>query len=105
MPNSFNDLNPPGDVAVAFARIEAKIDVALAQHGAKLEQHGSEIAGLREDHKAGLLRHDADVRELETRVSLIERTPTVSPRTLGAVVVGAAGVLGALFPFMEKLYN
>ena len=106
MPNSFEDINPnAGEVRVAFARMEAKLDVALAQHGAKLEQHGSEIGSLREDLKEAIARHDADNNVMDIRVRAVEATPTVTPRTLGAVVVGAAGVLGALYPLLDRIYN
>ncbi len=92
-PQNEININTP-EVNVAFARMEAKLDVALALHGAKLEQHTSQIDSLREDANA-----------LEVRVRTVESTPTVSPRTLGAVVVGGAGVLGALFPFLDRLYR
>ena len=35
-----------GDMRVAIARLEAKLDVALAQHGAAIEEHTRNIADL-----------------------------------------------------------
>jgi hypothetical protein len=92
-PQNEININTP-EVNLAFARMEAKLDVALALHGAKLEQHTSDIASL-----------DDDINALDVRLRTVESTPTVSPRTLGAVVIGGAGVLGALFPFLDKLYS
>ncbi|MGL4257027.1 MAG: hypothetical protein ACRCSL_11890 [Microbacterium sp.] len=43
------DLPPPRtrvDVAVALARMEAKLDVAIAQHQLRLDEHGRRIADL-----------------------------------------------------------
>jgi hypothetical protein len=106
MPEHFNEINiNTSEVQIAFARMEAKLDVALAQHGAKLEQHGAAIETLREEHKDNVIKHDVDVSKLDVRIRTIENTPTVSPKALGAVVVGGAGVLGALFPFLDRLYS
>lgn len=73
-------------VPVTLARLEGKVDVALAQHGAAIASHEREIA----DH--------------ETRIRAVEAKPTVSPKTLWSAIVGAAGVLAAVAPFLERLY-
>lgn len=95
-------------IQVMFARLEAKLDVALAQHGAKLEQHGQEIAELRatvrkvEDRPVaspdGMVDHEQRLRQ-------IEATPTVSPRALWTALASGAGVIAALSPFIQKLYS
>lgn len=60
---------------IAIARLEAKLDVALAQHSASIAQHDEAI----EDHEARL-RH-------------LEETPTVSPSKLWTTVSAAAGLI------------
>ncbi|CCQ44305.1 hypothetical protein ARTSIC4J27_229 [Pseudarthrobacter siccitolerans] len=59
--------------------------MALAQHGADLALHGREI----KDH--------------ETRLRVLENTPTVSPRTLWTVVASAAGLVLAAVPIIERI--
>ncbi|WP_050053376.1 hypothetical protein [Pseudarthrobacter siccitolerans] len=73
------------DLLIAFTRLEGKVDVALAQHGADLALHGREI----KDH--------------ETRLRVLENTPTVSPRTLWTVVASAAGLVLAAVPIIERI--
>lgn len=70
----------------ALYRLEAKLDVALAQHGAKLESQG------------------ADINDHEARLRVVEAKPTVSPKTLWTAITGAAGLLALLAPFLERLY-
>ncbi|QZN86601.1 hypothetical protein [Cellulomonas sp. C5510] len=72
-------------VVLAVARVEAKIDVVLAQHEAKLEAHGHHLA----DH--------------ETRLRALEARSTVSPRALWTTVSGAAVLLVTLSPFLTRL--
>lgn len=74
-------------VPVMFARLEAKLDVALAQQGAAIDDHDKAI----DDH--------------ETRLRLVEARPTVSPRALWSAVAGAAGLFAALSPLLERLYS
>ena len=49
-------------VDAALARVEAKLDVAIAQHGARLDEHTREIIEL----KAGHRRHDERISAVET---------------------------------------
>lgn len=73
------------DLLIAFTRLEGKVDVALAQHGADIAMHGREI----KDH--------------EDRLRRLELTPTVAPRTLWTVVVSAAGLIIAATPIIQQL--
>ena len=82
------------EIRVSFARMEAKLDVALAQHGAKLEQHGSDITILREDGK------ERDIRLLN-----LERTPTVTPRALAGTAFAIIAAVGTITPLLDRLYN
>ena len=63
------------DVPVWAIRLEAKVDVALTQHAARIDGHASELA----DH--------------ETRLREVEQRKTVSPTGLWTAVVG--GISGA----------
>jgi hypothetical protein len=72
-------------VVLAVARVEAKIDVVLAQHETKIAAHGDDLA----DH--------------ETRLRDLERRSTVSPRTLWTTVSGAAVLLVSLSPVLTRL--
>lgn len=52
---------PRRSVEVGFARIEAKLDVAIAQHSARLDEHGRRIA-----------ENTAAVAALEARTGSLE---------------------------------
>lgn len=52
---------PRRSVEVALARMEAKLDVAIAQHSARLDEHGRRIA-----------ENTAAVAELERRTGKLE---------------------------------
>ncbi|URQ05010.1 membrane protein [Arthrobacter phage Iter] len=75
------------DLLIAFTRLEGKVDVALAQHGADIAVHGKEI----QDHEA--------------RIRALESTPTVSPRTLWTTVASAAGLAIAAFPLIQQIVS
>lgn len=83
-----------GDVRVWFARLEAKLDVALATHGARLEQHGRDISQLCHDVEG----HDSRLRELETR-------PVVSPKAVWTAIGTLAACVAVLLPVLDRLYN
>lgn len=82
------------EIRVTLARFEAKLDVALAHHGAKLETHDRDIVSLRDG-----------VKENDLRLLALERTPGVTPKQLGATVGVVAAVLGSLYPFLDRLYS
>jgi len=93
---------------VMLARLEAKVDVALAQHGAQVESHAQQLARLEakvgkiEDRPVaapeGIIDHEYRLRELEAR-------PYISPRQLGAWIVGTSATVAAVAPFLERLYT
>lgn len=98
----------PADVRIWFARLEAKLDVALAQHGAKIEEHGRQIGELQahvsrlDDRPVatveGLLDHEQRIRELAAR-------PYVAPRHLWAALGASAAAIAAVSPFLDRLYT
>ncbi|CCQ44655.1 hypothetical protein ARTSIC4J27_582 [Pseudarthrobacter siccitolerans] len=67
--------------------MEAKVDVALAQHGADIKSQGRDL----EDH--------------EKRLRVLESTPTVSPRTLWTTVASIGGLALAAVPFLDRIIN
>lgn len=87
------------DLRLVIARMEAKLDVALAQHGARLESHGRTL----QDHEARLRAVEGnrgadpdDVLDHESRLRAVEARKTVSPGVLWATVasiITAAGVI------------
>ena len=72
------------DLLIAFTRMEAKVDIALAQHGAKLD----EIV--------------KDVTDHETRVRVIEGRSTVTPMGLWSAVLGAITAFGLLTTLYDR---
>lgn len=89
-------------------RLEAKVDVALATHRADLDSHARRLTEV----ETGLRRLEDDPRvapetitDHETRLREQEKRAVVSPRTLAATVAGVLGALGALSPFIDRLYS
>ena len=74
-------------VAVTLARMEAKIDVVLAQHEAKIEQHSDNL----QDH--------------EERLRALEAKPTVSPRVLWTTVASIIAAVATVAPLLSRLYS
>lgn len=85
MPTSDPNSKTDTELLIAFTRLEGKVDVALAQHGADIAVHGREI------------------RDHETRLRALENTPTVSPRTLWTTVASAAGLAIAATPVIQQI--
>jgi len=88
-------------------RLEAKVDVALAVHRADLDSHSRRLT----DVETAVRRLADDPRvapetitDHETRLREQEKKSTVSPRTLAATLAGVLGAVGALSPFLERLY-
>jgi hypothetical protein len=82
-------------VLVQLARMEGKIDAAVAAHGTKIE----ELA--RRQDKA-----DNDIlKDIQPRLRAVEARPSVSPRALLAGLASVAAIIAALTPFLDKLYS
>ena len=77
---------PAADTSPTWAiRLEAKVDVALAHQGARLDTHSADIA----DH--------------EMRIREVEQRRTVSPWQLWLAVTGGVGTLAALVGVLSTL--
>ncbi|WP_329105528.1 hypothetical protein OG792_32875 [Micromonospora sp. NBC_01699] len=74
-PDPSSDLPPEVQVQIWFARLEAKLDIALSQHA---------------DH--------------ETRLREIERRPVVTPRAMWVGLAAVGGLVAAAQPFLDRLY-
>lgn len=80
-------IDDTGEVRVTLARLEGKLDAALAGQAAKVDEHARRLA------------------DLEPRVRLIEQTPTVSPRAMWAGLGTVAALVGVAAPFLDRLYS
>ncbi|WGH21371.1 membrane protein [Arthrobacter phage Emotion] len=82
---------PGGDntaaLLVGLTRLEAKVDVALAQHGADIQNHKSAI----NDHEA--------------RIRVLEAKPSVSPRVLWTTVTSGVMLVLAAGPIIARLFG
>jgi hypothetical protein len=79
--------SPETTLLLAFTRLEGKVDVALAQHGADIKSQGE------------------DLKDHEARIRILESRSTVSPRVLWTTVVSAAGLVIASAPFLDRILN
>jgi len=96
--NPYGEPPPGGDsattVLIMLARVEGKLDVVAAQHGAQLTEHTRRI----DDQER---RSDG----LDDRVRALEIRPTVSPRQMLGAAVGVAAIVGVVSPFLDRLYS
>lgn len=112
MSDQINHNTPPAstlnevELRVTMARLEGKLDVALAQHGAKLEQHSKELVDLRrdvsriEDAPAPTVETQADH---EQRIRAVESKSTVSPAGLTGALVTTFTIAGAVIAIIDRL--
>lgn len=103
-----NDLPPEVAVQVFAARIEAKLDVALAQHGAKLDEHGRRLADVEIRVRAIESRprvEPAEVDDLDGRLRAVESRPVVTPRAVWGAVATLGGIVGVALTIADRLYN
>ena len=95
-----------GDLRIAIARLEAKLDVALAQHGAAIEEHTRAItelqASVRRIQDRPIATPDA-VIDHEQRLRVVEARPTVSPRSVWSAIGVLAAVIATLTPLINML--
>lgn len=73
------------DVFVTLARLEAKVDVAIARQGAQIEAH------------------DADIDDHEARIRALENQPHIKPFTLWTALIGGITAFVALSPFLQHI--
>ncbi len=88
------------DVVVAMARMEAKLDVALAQYQARLDEHGRSIA----ENKAAIARVETRVGSVEQKQAAADALEKVKPppiTTAGFISVGVSVLLAVLY-LIEK---
>lgn len=74
-------------VLVALARLEGKLDTALAQHGTRLDEA-----------VRSTVDHEKRLRELEAQ-------PVVSPRQLWSVVSSVVLVVAAASPILTRFFS
>lgn len=82
------------DLRVMLARLEGKVDAALAGQGATVSEHGRRIT-----------ESEARADAFDARLRAVEQRPTVSPRAMLAGLASVATVAAALTPFVDRLYS
>ncbi|OZV74760.1 hypothetical protein CA850_29730 [Micromonospora echinospora] len=87
---------------IILARLEGKVDVVTAQHGAQLGEHARRLDDVELRLRAQESRPPTPP-ETDARLRAVESRPVVTPRamwagvgTLGALIIGAVGVLDKL---------
>lgn len=90
-------------VPITLARLEGKVDVALAQHGAKLADHDEDLR----DHETRMRALEARPvvpQTVDERLKAVETKSTVSWKQLWSVVGAVGGLLTALQPYLHSLH-
>ncbi|MDG4792709.1 hypothetical protein [Micromonospora sp. WMMD1082] len=94
-------VDPSGTASmlIILARLEGKVDVVTAQHGAKLDEHARRLGDVETRLRAEEAR-PSTAPEVDARLRAVESRPVVTPRavwaavgTVGALAIGAAGVV------------
>lgn len=86
-------------------RLEAKLDVALAQHAGRIDNHDREIEALRTLHATSVAKCEEKTDGLDSRLDVIERTPAVTPKGLAVTLSGVIAALGVVAPFLDRIYS
>ncbi len=89
-----------GDFRIWFARLEAKLDVALAHQGAKLDDVERRI----ERMEQAPCPHDEEVKELKQQVRVLEGRPSISWRQILSSLGGTAALIVASLTILDRLY-
>lgn len=84
-------------------RLEAKVDVALAQHGAAIDALARDVSAIRTEAEKVEEKTEAKIEALDGRVGTIERTPTVTPKGLAATIVTTVTGLVAFVTLLDRL--
>lgn len=101
VPTQRDAAGPDTAVQVILARLEGKVDAALARQTAQLEGHDREIA----DHETRIRTVEAKVPEnAQERLQAVESRSAVSWKQLWSVVGGIAAVMTALQPYLNSLH-
>lgn len=104
----------PTSIELAIVRLEAKVDVALTQHGTKLEHHGKEISDLRTELRvleaataraAAVADHEQRLRDLTQTIAeaLADIRARPSWRALGAIATLQIGLVTAAVAVINAL--
>lgn len=87
------------DLAVAFARVEGKLDVTLART-AQLEERYAEL-----DVRLRGTATEDELRTVEDRLRAQETRQVVTPKSLTAALSIMLAALAAVIPLMDRLYG
>lgn len=75
-------------------RLEAKIDVALAQHSANIESVDRDVKNVQ-----------ADVKAIDTRVDVLERSNFVTSKGLAAALITTLTGVGGFIAVVDRLMS
>lgn len=87
------------------AELISEVRLAVAQHGARIDSHDSEI----EDHEGRIRNIEAnqvnqrEVMDLEARMRVQESRRYITPATIGAVFAGLAAVAAVYWVFADLI--
>ena len=87
----------PEDAPGWAIRLEAKLDIAIAQHGQEMASLHREVDQIKSDRERDTAARVKAEEDLDARVGVIERAPYVTPKGLftaiGSTIAGLAGLV------------
>ena len=95
----------PEDAPGWAIRLEAKLDIAIAQHGQAIESLSREVSGLRRDAERKGEKLEATDVDLDKRVDALERSNFVTPKGLWAALGGTVGLLVGVATLINAVSN
>lgn len=92
-------MTPDESLAVTLARVEGKLD-AYAARTTAVEQRQDEF-----DARLRLAASDSDLQGIDERLRAQETKPSVTPAGLAGAIGLTLTAVGALTPFIARLYS
>ena len=102
----------PDDAPGWAIRLEAKLDIAIVQHGQAIESLSREVADLRRERERDSERLEAADAVLaaadavlDGRIDAHDRANYITPRQLRTALLSGAALVAAVTPFVDRLYS
>lgn len=95
----------PEDAPGWAIRLEAKLDIAIVQHGQAIESLSREVSDLRSERQRDVERLEAADSTLDGRIDAHDRANYITPRQLWTAILGGAALVAAVTPFVERIYS
>lgn len=95
----------PEDAPGWAIRLEAKLDIAIVQHGQALDHLSREVENARRDHEREVARREVADKSLDERLDVLERSPFVTTKGMWTALVSSVAVGGGAVAIVNSVSN